>query len=381
MDYSLEMPRETRHRPPRFRIGDERLAAGRAARRAAAWIALAMAPAFAAEASDRVLRAISPGTEQGAVIGDKCPVFSWAALKGASSYDLVVYEIGELVVGARPTLATRIPGGALSFTPPLDRCFERGAPYAWSVRAVTGDGASDWAAPLFFAVADEPPVDLAAALELVRRYLAAGDGERALASAPGEKRDSPRVPERSSEIDTSATPTPDAAHGPIVRQMSPGSVGANAAKVKVTGEVRTIDAGGELRLWGRGRQDIGIYPKPISPGTHYCYNPETDVTFGLSTAMVDWGSAADACPAGTWVCGRRDVNACDTARPDEEPDLIECDGTKVDLTLSSDNGWVNEATLTSALNFDHVGVLWVGGGGHIAYRYVCESLPVWCCWK
>ena len=357
MDYSLEARRETRHRPPRLRIRVERFAAGEAARRAAAWIALALAPAFAAGASDRVLRAVSPGTEQGAVIGESCPVFSWAALEGASSYDIVVYEIGGLVVGTRPTLAVRIPGGALSFTPPLDRCFERGAPYAWSVRAVTGDGASDWAAPLLFAVAAEPAVELVAALDVVRRYV-----------------------ERSSEIDTSATPVPDAAHGPLVRQTSPGSVGASSAKVKVAGEVRTIEAGGEPRLWGRGRPGTGIYAKPISPGAHYCRNLDTGVFFGLSTAMVDWGSAAEACPAGTWVCGRQDVKACDTARPDEEPDWLSCDGDAGGLTSLLDQGWLDSAWPNDLLGFDHFGLLFLENGS-LGGRYVCDALPVWCCWE
>ena len=187
----------------------------------------------------------------------------------------------------------------------------------------------------------------------------------------------PRSFERSDGIGVSAASAPEVAAGPLVRLKSPGSVGATGAKMTVVGEVRTVDADGEPRLWGRGRASIGIYPKPISPGTHYCHNVDTAVTFGLSTAMVDWGSAADACPAGTWVCGASDINGCDTARPDEEFDALECDGAPVSLASFVDGGWLDSVGPTGE---DSRGLFQYENGSAIR-RLTCESWPVWCCWQ
>ncbi len=79
--------------------------------------------------------AVSPGSATGTVIGDACPVFSWTAVAHATTYEVAVYTIEEGASESSVVIQESIPGGALAWTPSLDRCLERGGQYAWSVRA------------------------------------------------------------------------------------------------------------------------------------------------------------------------------------------------------------------------------------------------------
>ena len=84
MDRSSETPRGTRLEPQRSRGAEARLRVRTATRRATAWLAMAMAAATLASAAPGTLpHGVSPGTEEGAVIGGTCPTFSWAAVEGA----------------------------------------------------------------------------------------------------------------------------------------------------------------------------------------------------------------------------------------------------------------------------------------------------------
>jgi hypothetical protein len=89
-------------------------------------------------------QAASPGDPSKVVlIGDTCPTFSWGAVKGVTAYELVVYAL-EGGDEAEPLLRQSISGAALSWTPSLDHCLERGGRYAWSVRALVRATAGDW---------------------------------------------------------------------------------------------------------------------------------------------------------------------------------------------------------------------------------------------
>ena len=70
--------------------------------------------------------AVSPGSATGPVIGDACPVFSWTAVADATTYEVAVYTIEEGASESSVVIQESIPGGALSWTPSLDRCLERG---------------------------------------------------------------------------------------------------------------------------------------------------------------------------------------------------------------------------------------------------------------
>ena len=125
--------------------------------------------------------AVSPGSATGSVISDACPTFSWGAVAAAKFYELVVYRVEEGSEEATPVLRQRISGSALSWTPSLDSCLERGGQYAWSVRAEGRKGSSEWSAPSLFEVAVGPSVaEFEEALQVVLQYLeeeATGSGD------------------------------------------------------------------------------------------------------------------------------------------------------------------------------------------------------------
>jgi hypothetical protein len=307
--------------------------------------------------------AVSPGSVAGGSIASGCPALSWGALAGAESYELVIYRVGEEGVEAEPVLSQHIPGAALGWTPSLDRCLGAGG-YAWSVRATTSGGLSEWAEPLFFEVAPQPSAEeLAAALELLRRRgsLAGGvDPAHADQTAGEPVREAPE------------TQTADPSRIAVV--LSASTAGNPSAKLRVAGEVRTVDPGGAARLWGRGRPNVFVYARPITG--NYCVNfAAGGVQFGLSSIAVDWSSAADACPVGTWVCRDSDVAACDTARPDTEADGLRCTGTAVNHNANRHFGWLADQWLHNAnygMAFAEDGT---AGGSQSCYTY-----PVWCCW-
>ena len=103
-----------------------------------AGVALAAASAWGAE----VPVAVSPGSDSELVrVEARCPTFSWGAVVGAQRYELVVYRVGDGGEEARAVLEQAISGAALSWTPSLGGCLERGGRYAWSGACAGGAGA------------------------------------------------------------------------------------------------------------------------------------------------------------------------------------------------------------------------------------------------
>ena len=308
-----------------------------------------------ASASERPV-AVSPGSATGTTIAGPCPTFSWGQLEAAVSYELVVYRVDE---GGGDTprlvLSQRISGPALGWTPSLDRCLERGEPYAWSVRAVTGEGLSDWADPMLFKVTSRPSAEeIAAALEVVRRHLATDDWT-------DDWRESAASVGGFGGIEPQAV----IASTPALAFVKPGG-----NQLRVEGEVRTVDPGGEPRLWGRGRPGGIVYG---ASGGNACTNG--NIAFGLAASAVGWGSAADACPAGSWVCRQSDLVACNTVRPDENVDGRFCDGLGFGRSSANHLGWVADSSGT-----DLSGGRAFSEAGSFDDIRTCWTLPVWCCW-
>jgi hypothetical protein len=100
------------------------------------------------------------------------------------------------------------------------------------------------------------------------------------------------------------------------------------------------------------------------------------IKFGLSGTAVDWGSAADACTIGTWVCteAERGLAACDTARPNLASDYANCTGAGVDSNSNQHIGWLADRGTGNASG------RWVAEDGSNDSAAPCFSLPVWCCW-
>ena len=152
--------------------------------------------------------AVSPGgADTGAVVEARCPTFSWSEVDGAESYELLVYRVGDEGEEEEPVLRQRFTGAVESWTPSLDRCFERGGQYAWSVRAESGHDASGWSAPSLFEVAPGPSeVELLeAALRLVQELGGRPEGADS-GAGPG-----------AGALPVAASPTPQTAPEPTPR--------------------------------------------------------------------------------------------------------------------------------------------------------------------
>lgn len=302
--------------------------------------------------------AVSPGAETVVATPHRCPTFSWGPVPGAVGYELIVYRIDPDDGATEPVLSHEVPVAALAWTPPIDQCLENGRSYGWTVRARTGEDFSDWAAPLLFrpgpfsdwgAPASEP----------------AGKGPELV---PGRQRSSGPVLDEvvSKEVDGAPGPTPRVA----------AVAGNTEARMTVDGEVRTVDEDGDPRLWGRGRPAVDLYLRPIV--NEPCVNFDAGgVQYGLSNVIVEWGSAADACPAGTWVCEPSEVAACDTSRPDDDDlDALGCDGGWIDFAADDHRGW----TARKASGSFHGIAVGESTGGGVGWP-TCIHYPVWCCWK
>lgn len=310
--------------------------------------------------------AVAPGKPAVATPASACPSFHWGGVEAAVHHEIVVYRLapeteGEPARSAELVLSESVPGSARSWAPALDRCLERGAMYSWSVRAISGVGSSEWADPLFFRVEELPTLEeVARALDVLRRHEEmVGAAERLAYSGGGEVQP---TDERDLEV----------RFAPEVAIPPPTYSGGGAASIKAVGEVRTVDASGQPRLWGRGRPATVVWGRSDDS---FCSVGTT--RFGLSQHPVEWGSAAEACPEGTWVCRSSEISTpCDTARPDFSTDFMGCAGVGGDYPADNHAGWVADASphtswLAAAYFFETT-------GGPIETAG-CVSMPVWCC--
>jgi hypothetical protein len=321
--------------------------------------------------------AVSPGWVDVVVpVESRCPTFSWSAVEDATGYELVVYRIEERVEAGRAILYRHFKGSVSSWTPSLGDSLERGGQYAWAVRARGTSTASDWSQPSLFQVTAGPSQrELEEALAVVGQYL---DEE-----AIGSDKPSPASSWPASDRTRAAFPVPgysevstlSGRHSkPDSPQDETAAAAASAtgvAALTVEGEVRTVDPSSAPRLWGQGRPGTDVYLKKDSEPPSLCRNG--DVRFGLSKMVVTWGEAADACPAGTWVCTaeERGTAACDTLRPDSSDDAFTCDGVYLDWPSNGHWGWLADAGIT-------LGSLVIESGVGVA-TFPCISIPVWCC--
>jgi hypothetical protein len=302
-----------------------------------------------------------PGTpgrpNEWVTVPDGCPTFAWSPTEGAVAYELIVLRATEVTEDPlpEPVLRGNSPAGLTMWTPTLAECLQPGAAYAWAVRSRHGEAWSEWSEPLLFRVPAGPTeADVARALATLRAYPA-----KSAAADPLEPSydDGPSAPGPSPAVSAGPVPTP------------PGNP---TAHLTVEGEVRTIDSTGAPRLWGHGRPGTTVYPQVVSH--EYCQ--EGSIQFGLSHSMVEWGAAAEACPAGTWVCAFDEIGECNTERPDSTIDAINCDGSGSDFSADSHLGWVADAS-----DIPFAGLARVESAGDSISGVVCLTLPVWCCWS
>lgn len=141
---------------------------------------------------------VSPGgLERLTSVRDGCPTFSWSGSLRARGYQLAVFELSVERQGPsndQPVLEQGLPAGVTSWTADLGRCLKAGGDYAWVVRARgEGGAAGSWSRPRLFRVEPSPsPGDLDSALEVLARYLAAGEDRRGSARQKTSSRRRPR---------------------------------------------------------------------------------------------------------------------------------------------------------------------------------------------
>lgn len=300
---------------------------------------------------------VSPGSALAlALVESRCPTFSWAAVAGAREYELVVYRLGDNGEPEDPELLRRFSGTVSSWTPALDRCFERGGRYAWAIRALADRGDSEWSPASLFEVADPPGAIVLPEAAIPMRHPPATTCATAESSALLDEQSTSRgVPlDLPAESSPSERPTDRAPAVP--------------AALSVTGEVRMVNPDGDPRLWGLGRPGTMLY------GTESGLCELSGIFFGLSATMVPWYAAQHACPAGTWVCRpeERGLTACNTQRPDDTRDGYGCDYSFLDWDEDAHKGWVDqtqeEYSAKTRLEKGNSGV-----------SSICAQYPVWCC--
>ena len=205
---------------------------------------------------------VSPGHPSQLVrTWDACPTFSWASVSSAMGSELVVYRLRGEGVDERPTLRQAFPGLADSWTPPLDRCLERGGRYAWSVRSLGLDPPSSWSPPRLFEVAAGPSfTELEAALAVIRRHLDRREetstsggvgpeaaGEKARTTGCQETA-SPLEPAGATEtllsVDGGVGASAFSGDGSILTGLDPASFTSGVADIDITGSSSLVNCVG-----------------------------------------------------------------------------------------------------------------------------------------
>lgn len=195
------------------------------------------------------LQSVSPGDLDRLVsIETRCPTFSWQQADGAAFYEVVAYLLPQDVEPTEQTLTderevlyTRVPGGATSWSPSSEQCFQPGRDYVWFVRAVTEMAddqlisATEWSRARYFTIPAAPSVEqVAQALEVLQLYVDQGGDGAVLASAGGSPagwNSSPGSP-RGSSTAPKSVPTASTAirgHNPETEVEAYGIVGTSAS--------------------------------------------------------------------------------------------------------------------------------------------------------
>lgn len=138
------------------------------------------------------------------------------------------------------------------------------------------------------------------------------------------------------------------------------------------------------RIWGEGRPNVGL----MDIGEN-CTNTVNGQTISISRGdrIAHWDGAAAVCPAGWWVCSanERGTQACGTTNSH----WIRCyaSDTADEYRVSSGDDAVNEPLTNEAWVSD---ARPIGGdnalraptvtrGGVSGSKYLCSTLPAWCC--
>jgi hypothetical protein len=262
-------------------------------------VVIAGGTALAAPGEASKALAVAPGEESAIVdVEDRCPTFHWAAAAGAQSHELVVYELtgpsGELEDRAAKdphlVLEKRFPAGVHGWTPSLDQCLDRGASYAWSLRALSEEAPGAWSEPRLFRVAASPSAaDVERALDVLRLFRESQGLEDRASSRPSD----PALPRQ-----VATPPTP-------VRPRDPKAsteVGPSTGIQAVTASTVDGSAGVVGRATGETGFTHGIIGEAGSPSGAGVLGSATAAAGADASGVV--GSAGATSGQATGVYGR-----------------------------------------------------------------------------
>jgi hypothetical protein len=189
--------------------------------------------------------AVSPGAaDHRAAVESACPTFSWSLVEAARGYEIAVWKLDDtsFAVSDLPVQQQRFPKGVTSWTPALGKCLDRGASYAWAVRAIGKKQGGEWSEARLLHVAAGPTrAEFEQALRVVR------EGLRVMDFAPEAPRDgtAPALTQRNSQ--TGAAPAPELAVSLLTKSAIRGELTETAeATVGIVGISNSPDGAGVL---------------------------------------------------------------------------------------------------------------------------------------
>jgi hypothetical protein len=177
--------------------------AGKRSLRICSVVLVVFGVAGVADAAPGVPETVSPGAEGRVVrVAGPCPSFSWGAVAGALSWELVAYELSGTESGGGQALGVVIPGSALSWTPSLGECLAPGSRYVWFVRAIGAEGPGEWSRGRLFEIVDVPTIaEVEEALRVLERFVGErGGGDARETAGPTDDPDVVPGPEAEHEV-------------------------------------------------------------------------------------------------------------------------------------------------------------------------------------
>ena len=272
---------------------------------------LALSPLAAAQAPSTLSpTAVSPGhVRQPSLIEARCPTFSWGAYPGASGYELAVFAISvgtddldDLEHDLELILTERIEVAATAWTPSLPRCLALGRQYAWSVRAETAEGSTDWSEPSLFEIAKSPErIELESMLAVLKARL----DETEPAAGPARPGASSRQTKR---------PTGDA------RRVSARGLAPPSTQFSVDGNIDAVSYSGDgSALTNVDAQTVGGIDLAASgtlndPANRLDWTQLKNVPAGFADGSdADSGGDITSVTAGAGLTGGGDKNAVSIA--------------------------------------------------------------------
>lgn len=156
---------------------------------------------------------VAPGSPAQSSEVEPCPTFHWGLEDRAETVELVVYLLpgagaeSDETGGARLVSRRLLPGSARGWTPALGDCFAPGR-YGWLIRARSGEEAGPWSEAAQFEVPAVPSqAELAQALAVIERFVAAGGSPEALRGDAPVGAPEAAVPPADGKARISAEPT------------------------------------------------------------------------------------------------------------------------------------------------------------------------------